>query len=210
MQAAAVRSRVALTLAALAAAGTMGAAPAGPATDALTAVTEQDAPLASYAVPVRMDVRLHRFFTVHVHFDGMQYFRRPGRVALDIRQIPKQYRSVFADLGTPLTWPARYDLRAATAPDGRAQIDGVPKHACDVQRMTIDAVREPGAPLHALFTMRDGGTIDMHITQRMVDGYELPTHTEADMVFGAYRIRASIDYGTYAVNEDFADSVFDA
>ncbi len=213
MQAAAVRNRIALALTALAAAGTMGAAPAYPTTvaaaDALARVAEQDAPLDSYAVPVRMEVRLHRLLTIHVHFDGMQYFRRPGRVALDIRQIPKQYRDEFADLGTPLTWSVKYDWRVVSTPDGRPQLVGVPKHPGAVESMTLDAGREPGAPMHAVFAMHDGGSIDMHVTQRLVDGYALPAHTDADMVFGPYRIHASIDYGQYSVNGAFADSVFE-
>ncbi len=68
----------------------------------------------------------------------------------------------------------------------------------------------PAAPLHAIFTTRDGSTIDMHIAETLVDGYELPTHTDADMTFGPYKIHASIDYGAYGINETFADSVFDA
>jgi len=65
------------------------------------------------------------------------------------------------------------------------------------------------APLHAQWFCRDGGTIDMHITeQEGAGGYDLPQHAEADMHFGGCAVHASFQYGTYAVNETVADAVF--
>ena len=157
-----------------------------------------------------MDVRIHRLLTFHVGLNGTQYFKRPCRLALDIGQIPPQYRKMFADLGTPLTWPGSYDLKLATAPSGKYVLQGVPRHASDVESMTVDVDGDPAAPLHAVWRMHDGGTVDMRITEEYANGYLLPRHADADMAFGPYKIHASIDYGTYAVNEAVADSVFGA
>jgi hypothetical protein len=141
---------------------------------------------------------------------GTQYYKRPDRLALDMRQIPAQYRKLFADLGTPLTWPGAYDLKLAglNGERGPLRLEGVPRHASDIARMVVDVDGPSNAPLHVQWTTRDGGTIDMHITEEAAGGYELPRHADADMAFGGYKIHASIDYGPYSVNEAVADAVF--
>jgi hypothetical protein len=205
-----VRALAALTLV-----GALGASPANPpaaptATDVLARVTEHDARVESYAVPVHIAVRLHKLITFHFGLNGMQYFKRPDRLALDMHSVPAQYRTLFAELGSPLTWPALYDLRM-TGCDGERgpyHLEGVPKHPSEVARLAVDVDGDPGAPLHAVWTTRDGGTIDMRITEAITAGYQLPTHADADMAFGGYKIHASIDYGPYAVNEAVANSVF--
>jgi len=207
------RALVALTfVGALGAAPTIPAATTPTATDVLARVTEHDARVESYAVPVHIDVRLHKLITFHFGMNGMQYFKRPDRLALEMRSVPAQYRKLFAELGSPLTWPVLYDLRM-TGSDGEHgpyHLEGVPKRASDVARMLVDVDGEAGAPLHAVWTMRDGGTIDMRITEAITDGYQLPVHADADMTFGSYKIHASIDYGPYTINETVTNSVFAA
>jgi hypothetical protein len=207
---------VARALAALTFVGAMGAAPATTgattptATDVLARLTERDARVESYAVPIHMDVRIRKLITFHVGLNGMQYFKRPDKIALDMRSVPAQYRKLFADLGSPLTWPAQYDLHVVTCAAERTgcRLEGVPKHPGDVARMIVDVDADPGMPLHAAWTTRDGGTIDMLITEESSGGYKLPKHAEAEMAFGGYKIHASIDYGAYAVNEAIADALF--
>lgn len=195
--------------------GALGAAPTIPsatttATDVLARVTAGDATVTSYAVPVHMDVRVHKLFTFRFGFGGMQYFKRPDRIALDMQKIPPQGRKLFAELGTPLTWPQQYDLRlvAANGDRGPYHLEGAPKRASDVARMEVDVDGDASAPLHAQWVMHDGSTVDMHITEQAAGGYELPKHADADMSVSGYKIHASIDYGPYAVNETVADSVF--
>jgi hypothetical protein len=197
-------------VAALGAAPTIPPATGPTATDVLARVTERDALLDSYTVPVHMDIRVHKLLTFHIGLNGTQYYKRPDRLALDIRQIPVPYRKLFADLGTPLTWPGAYDLKlvGANGERGPFRLEGVPRHPSDVARMVIDVDGPANAPLHAQWTMRDGGTIDMRITEESAGGYELPRHADADMAFGGFKIHASIDYGPYSVNEAVADTVF--
>jgi len=211
-------NRVARALAAMALAGAMGAAPAIPAppvtaVDVLARVTRGDAGIESYSVPVRIEVRFHKLISLRFHLDGTQYFKRPDRIALDMRSVPAQYRELFAELGTPLTWPSLYDLRliASSADPVTYQLEGTPKHRGNVERMVVDVDGDPAAPLHVQWFCRDGGTIDMHITeQEGAGGYALPQHAEADMHFGGYAVHASFQYGSYAVNETVADAVFTA
>jgi hypothetical protein len=218
MQASPAR-RVAGAFATMSLIAVLGAAPTIPAppataTDVLARVT-RDAGIASYSVPVRIDVRLHKLISLHFHLNGMQYFKRPDRVALEMRAVPQQYRDLFAELGTPLTWPSLYDLRLvpSTAQPATYEIEGTPKHGGEVERMIVDVDGDvdgdASAPLHVRWFCRSGGTIDMHLTeQEGAGGYDLPQHAEADMSFGGYAVHASFQYGTYAVNEAVADAVF--
>jgi len=218
MQHASAARALARALAAPALAGTLGVAPTIPsatapaptATQVIARFTERDARVESYAVPVHMDVRVHKLITFHVGLNGMQYFKRPDRLALEMKSVPAQYRKLFAELGTPLTWPGSYDFRLVSSDGQRGpfHLEGVPKHPGDVARLLVDVDDDPNAPLHALWTTKDGSTIDMRITEQAAGFYELPKHADADMAFGGYKIHASIDYGAYAVNEAVADAVF--
>jgi hypothetical protein len=215
MQASAARSvrRAFATTTFVAALGVAPTIPSsnGPtATDVLARVTARDARVDSYSVPVHMDVRVHKLFTIHMGLNGMQYYRRPDRVALDMRQIPASARKLFADLGTPLTWPGAYDLKLVGSDGERGpyHVEGTPKHPSDIAHMLVDVDGTGSAPLHVVWTTRDGGTIDMHITEESAGGYQLPRHADADMAIGGYKIHASIDYGQYTVNEAVADAVF--
>lgn len=180
------------------------------ATQVIARFTERDSRVDSYAVPVHMDVHVHKLITFHIGLNGMQYFKRPDRLAMEMKSVPAQYRKLFAELGTPLTWPATYDLRMVSSDGERGpfHLEGVPKRASDVTRMLVDVDGDPGTPLHVAWTTKDGGTIDMRITEDTAGGYPLPKHADADMVFGGYKVHASIDYGPYAVNEAVADAVF--
>ncbi|MDB5072025.1 MAG: hypothetical protein JWM87_3136 [Candidatus Eremiobacteraeota bacterium] len=180
------------------------------ATQVIARFTERDARVESYSVPVHMDVRVHKLITFHIGLNGMQYFKRPDRLAMEMKSVPAQYRKLFAELGTPLTWPAMYDLRmvACDGDRGPYHLEGVPKRASDVARMLVDVDGDPNAPLHVAWTTKDGGTIDMRITEDAAGGYPLPKHADADMAFGGYKVHASIDYGPYTVNEAVADAVF--
>jgi hypothetical protein len=180
------------------------------ATQVIARFTERDARVESYAVPVHFDVRVHKLITFHIGMNGMQYFKRPDHLALDMKSVPAQYRKLFAELGTPMTWASSYDLRmvACDGDHGPYHLEGVPKRASDVARMLVDVDGDPSAPLHVAWTTKDGGTIDMRLTEDAATGYRLPKHADADMVFGGYKIHAGIDYGPYTVNEAVADAVF--
>ncbi|MBV8645480.1 MAG: hypothetical protein JO225_16370 [Candidatus Eremiobacteraeota bacterium] len=208
---------IARALATIAIVGALGAAPTIPAperstpNEILARVTERDAQVESYSAPVHIDARFHKLFTFHFHFNGTQYYKRPGKMAFDVRAIPSQYRKLFVELGTPMTWPALYNLRVVDAPVASTagyRLEGVPKHACEVRSMLVDVDDEQTAPLHVFWTTKDGATIDMHITQQVVAGFQLPAHAEADIAESGFKVHATIDYGPYVLNETVADSVF--
>jgi len=200
-----------MLVAALGTAPTIPTAMTPSATEILTRVTGRDAALQSYSVPVHIDVHVRKVIMWHFGLGGMQYFKRPDRIALDVQRVPPQGRKLFAELGTPLTWPQQYDLRlvGANGDRGPYHLEGTPKAASDVTRMVVDVEgTDPAAPLHAQWWTNDGSTIDMQITEQPAGGYELPKHAEADLDITGTKIHASIDYGPYAVNEAVANSKF--
>jgi hypothetical protein len=209
---------VARTVATLSLTALLGVTPTIPAplvsaTEVMARVTRGDAAIESYVVPVRIDVRVHKWITLRFHLTGTQYYKRPDRLALDMHAVPSQYRQLFAQLGTPLTWSSIYDLRliASNAQPGTYQLEGIPKRPGDVERLLVDVDGDAAAPLHAQWFCRGGGTIDMHINEAMgPGGFALPQHAEADMRFGSYNVHATFTFGAYAVNEAIADTVFTA
>lgn len=201
---------VAGAIAVLGVAPTVPAATSASPTEVLARVTGSDAAVLSYATPVHMDVRVRKILTFRMGFDGTEYFKRPDKVALDAPRVPAPGRKLFADLGTPLTWPRQYDLRVVSAngDHGPFHIEGIPKHPSGVAKMDVDVEDDPAAPLHVQWVCHDGSTVDMHITEQAFGAYELPKHAEADINTSGYKIHASIDYGPYNVNEAVADSIF--
>jgi hypothetical protein len=220
MQASAARS-VTRALAATTFVGALGAAPAlggsatipsaaSTASEVLARVNAHDARVESYAVPIHINVRVKKLLTFHFGLDGTQYFKRPSKLALDVPRVPAQGKKLFAEIGTPLTWPQQYDLKlvAANGDRGPYHLEGVPKHGGDIARMVVDVDGDPTSPLHAQWWTTDGSTIDMRITEEASGGYELPKHAEADLDISGTKIHASIDYGPYVVNETIADAKF--
>lgn len=210
---AALATRVLATASLVAA---LGVGPTIPApqldvTDVLARVARGDAGIESYTVPVRIDVRLHKLISLRFHLDGTQYFKRPDRIALDLRSMPQQYRELFAELGTPLTWASQYDLHLvpSSAQPPTYRLEGTPKRPGQVERLVVDVDGDAPPVLHARWFCRGGATIDMHITeQESAGGYDLPQRAEADIDSGGYHVHATFDYGPYAVNETVADEVF--
>jgi hypothetical protein len=182
------------------------------AEEILARVTAGDAQLSSYAVPVHVDARLHRLIGMRFGLNGKVYFKRPDRVALEMRMVPEQYRRLFGELGTPLTWASAYDMSVVSsdAASGRLvyHVRGVPKRPGEIDHMLLDVAADPGVPLHARFLCRDGTAIDMAIERETFGSYELPKRVVADMTSGGWKIHAVLDYGNYELNEAVADSVF--
>jgi hypothetical protein len=187
-------------------------APRPTAAQVLARFTARDALLDSYTVPVHVDVHLHKLITIHFGLSGTAYYKRPDRVALDLRSMPASYRRVFAELGSPLTWGGTYELRVrdVVTDDNRTtyRIEGTPRHAGEIDHMTVDVDTDAYAVLRGQWVFKDGTTIAMTIEESAAGAYQLPKRTEADLDAGGYRVHAVMDYGEYSFNAVVADSVF--
>lgn len=182
------------------------------AADVLSRLTMRDAMLDSYTVPVHIDVRLRKLFSFHFGIDGMQYFKQPDHLALDVHAVPPNGRRLFSQIGAPMIWAATYDMRLASATNNGARttyrLEGTPKHLGDIDRVILDVDSDVSRPLHAQWFCRDGTTITTTIDEQLVGPYWLPKRTEADLSVLGYRIHAVLEYGNYTMNAVVADSVF--
>lgn len=182
------------------------------AADVLSRITTRDAMLASYTVPVHIDVHLRKLFSLHFGMNGTQYFKQPNRLALDVGKVPSNARRLFSQISTPMTWADTYDMRLAqAASDGvhtTYRLEGVPKRGGDIDHVILDVDSDPSLPLHARWFCRDGMTIATVVDEQPAGPYWLPKHTEADLSASGYKIHVDIEYGGYNVNAGISDSVF--
>lgn len=210
----AARYRLALLLFASLALETPAPSPAqtAPADAVLGRFIVADAELASYSVPVHVDVYLRKLAKLHFALSGMQYYKRPGQVALELHGAPARFGRLFGELGTPLTWPYTYELRQldSTVVDGRAiaHLEGVPKSPDHVTRMRVDVASDAAAPLHATWWCSDGTTIEMSMRLRTDGAYLLPDRSEIDLTVGRLPIHAVLEEGVYTVNGALPDDAF--
>jgi hypothetical protein len=192
------------------AAATFGPRPT--AAQVLARFTDRDALLDSYTVPVHVDVHLHKLITFHFGLNGTEYYKRPDRVALDLRSMPAAYRRVFAEIGSPLTWGGTYDLRVRDVVTDENhttyRIEGTPRRPGEIDRMLVDVDTDAYAVLRGHWTFKDGTAIAMTIEEAAAGPYQLPKRAEADLDAGGYRVHAVLDYGAYSFNAVVADSVF--
>jgi len=171
--------------------------------------------LDSYSVPVHFDVKLRRPLGIPMQLDGMRYFQRPDKQALDMKSVPaaaKAFQQMTASLGTAETWPNTYDI-TLVPPDpsaGYYELRGVPKNSSStVDHILIDVAKDTVAPIRARWFYHNGSTIDMTIDNAMAGGQYLMPKTETlDLSFPSFAGHAVGHYGDYSVNQPIPASVW--
>jgi hypothetical protein len=203
-----------LLLAAVVEPAAPGSAQSATPDEVLGRFTAADAALASYSVPVHVDVYLRKVVGLHFGLNGMQYYKRPGRVALALRGTPARFGRLFSQLGTTLTWSEMYDLRVleSTVAGGRtvAHLEGAPKAGGDVKNLQVAVDSDPAAPVRATWACTDGTTIEMSLTSRTEGPYVLPDRSDVNLSVGRFPIHAVMVYGSYALNAAVPDAAFEA
>lgn len=176
----------------------------------VTAGSEQ---LDSYVVPVHVEARVHALIPLRVKLDGTVYFKRPERVKLEMHLVPAQYRRLFAALGTPLTWSQGFDFTTDSVTlEGTRKfyhLRGVARDASSgMASVLLDVPEDHLDAMHARWTCADG----MQIGERVYPGsdgtYDLPKRAEIEITAEGLHVHADLEYGDYALNEGFPDSVF--
>lgn len=174
-------------------------------------LANEDPSLRSYSAPLHARVAIHKLITFHLGMNGTVYFRRPDHFAVAIDSVPEKYRKVFAELGTPRTWPMTYDMQVTGVDNNGGEkvyhLCGTPRTADDIDHMVAD-VGDPGAPVKAVYFMRGGGTIDSTTDFTTVGTWQVPKSQHADIDVGGVKLHVDLDYGDYEVNGQISDAVF--
>ena len=207
-----MRTRLLRALAAPFIIATLGFSPSSVDSVPLFAQYASEEPsLRSYSVPLHASVAIHKLFTFHMGMNGMAYFRRPDRFAIDIHGVPEQYRRTFSKLGMPRTWPESYDMQVVsvdgTGDDRVYHLRGTPYHPCEVEHLEADVAGE-NAPVKATWYMRDGGKIVATIDFTTVGTYSVPKVEHADIESGGFKIHVDLEFGDYEVNGQVSDALF--
>jgi hypothetical protein len=172
--------------------------------------------LRTYEVPVTIDAHVHKIVTVPVSMTGKRYFKLPDREALKMNAVPavaKAFQNVYASLGTPVTWPKTYNATVVTPSVGSDrpiyELRAVYKRPSNVDHILLDVDAATFTPLQARWFYKNGATIVMNIQDTMVAGkYPLPQRETLDVHFPQYSGDATVNFGSYVVNQPIADSVF--
>lgn len=176
----------------------------------VTAGSEQ---LDSYVVPVHVEAKVRAFIPIHVKLDGTVYFKRPERVKLDMHLVPAQYRRLFAALGTPLTWSQGFDFTTdSVSIDGTRKfyhLRGVARDpSTGVASVLLDVPDDHLDAMHARWTCADGTQINERVYPGTDGTYDLPKRAEIETTADGLHVHADLEFGDYALNEGFPDSVF--
>jgi hypothetical protein len=157
-----------------------------------------------YAVPLTMNVSLHRlFFTFHFSLKGAVHYQAPDRLDMSLDRVPQQYQILYAQLGAPLVWTKIYALHVSgrTTVDGRPGylVEGTPDDpGSDVARVRI-LTSDLQSPIHVEWFLRDGYTVTASIDEAMLENRYLPVHEVSDIDGHGYAIHTEMQYGAYAL-----------
>lgn len=177
-------------------AGRLGSVP-------LFARINKDHDLRAYTVPLTVNVSVHKIiFTFHRALNGNVKYSAPSKLVFDGNGVPPQFKSLFGDLGSPLTWEKRYALRVT----GRARRNGVPCHTLEgvprkqsqVQSLAIETT-SASAPIQANWTLQGGWTVAATLYEQNDHKYLLPKQAQLDIVGHGYNIHAAMLYGVFAL-----------
>lgn len=166
--------------------------------------------LRSYSVPIHIDVAVHKLITFHFGLNGTVYYRRPGRLAATIHDVPEKYQRGFAELGTPRTWPETYDMQVVGKDVVNGQcvyhLRGTPLEQNDVDYLLADI--SDGAPIKATWYLHGGGTIKSTFEMTNIGDYSMPKQQQLDIDAQGNKVHAQITYGDYDLNGQVSDALF--
>lgn len=172
--------------------------------------------LNTYEVPVEIRIHVKKVVSVPFRVSGERYFEQPDKSALKLHSVPaaaKAFSNLYATLGTPLTWPQTYDITLENVTTSIVkplyELRGTYKRESNVDYILLDVDAVTFDPVEVRWFYRNGATIIMDVQEGPVAGkYRLPIHEVVDLNFPSYSGHATIDYGTYVINEPIPDSTF--
>jgi len=208
---------VAALLVSLAAAGAGAGAAMTPSGDQLLARAAIAPGLRSYAVPLTLNVHLHKPIGARTKVEATAYFKAPARAAIVITRatgiIGGFFRGGFNLDMVPQAWPRKYHVLSVTAGSANGVpvevLRAVPRgNAGDVDAVIFTVTKAHLAPVAAQWLYRDNSTITLAYTNGPVGTYTLPQTATIAVDMPKYALDASGTYGSYALNAPVDDSVF--
>jgi hypothetical protein len=191
-------------------------APARSAADVLARVAGTQAPLESFSVPVTIGGSVKvTFLSVPFAVHGTQYFKAPDKQAMHLTDAPSMaqgFQNAVSTMGTPQTWQYAYDISLAGTQLRHKHLAyvlvGIPKRPANVKSFTMLVGEKSNAIESVDFAYTNGSSLDVQFAHHHAHPYHLPTSANVTAHFPQYSGTATIQYGTYQLNEPIADSVF--
>ena len=164
--------------------------------------------LHTYSVPIHIMARVRKsVLSVGFARDGNVSFEEPDHLSISIQSVPERYANVFAQLGTPRTWPWFYDLelrdRSSVAGRDTYELTGVPRGSSDVDHVVI-RMSDESQPIEAQWVLHDGWTITSTIVLESIGNYLVSKTEEYDITGHGFKIHSEIQYGNYKLNGETA------
>lgn len=172
--------------------------------------------LHSFSAPVQFDVRMHKPIGVKTSAQGVVYFKAPAQAALSITKMPsilgRFFKSTYAIDLAPQVWPAKYTVQSVSeAQRGGADVyvlDAMPKSDPSVDHVVFEVAKTGFTPLSATWAYKDGSSVALHMTVSSSSGYALPQTESVAVSMPQYSLDATVNYGSYALNDSIPSSVF--
>lgn len=185
----------------LTAAGLLAEAPAQQEAERTFAATgARTASVRSYSSALHVDFALRTFPYVKFHLEGEMDYRKPNDYSVYFRHVPwfgKGFEHLKADPLQPATWPEHYDVTAVSRSGDRTLVEM--KDRTDGHIAGVHAELDGDGLRRIVWKYVNGGTIDVRILPRLVDGVPVPAEEDADIMLPAYHVVAHATFSDYKI-----------
>ena len=174
------------------------------AAQTFAATGARTASVRSYTSALHVDFALRSFPYLKFHLEGEMDYRKPNDYSVYFRHVPwfgKGFEHLKADPLQPSTWPAHYEVTSLTHSGDRTVVEM--KDKTDGNIAGVHAELDADGLRRIVWKYTHGGTIDVHIRPRLVDGVPVPAEEDAEIMLPAYHVVAHATFSDYTiVNEN--------
>jgi hypothetical protein len=184
------------------------AAPSAEVAQVLDSASARNPALKAYTFDLHVNVWVHTFPALRFHLDGVGTYERPKPVRIRFTHVPwfgKGFENV--DLGAlePNMWPQSYDV-------------SVTRHEGEVTELALhdlkkSPLKQASARVDAKTGLQQmvweydyGGRVQLDVKHGNVEGYQLPTSEDADIVMPHIKATAHAEFTNFHVVTDTADA----
>lgn len=168
------------------------------ATRVFAATGARTSTVRSYTSALHVDFALRSFPYLKFHLEGHTAWEKPNLYSVHFDHVPwfgKGFEHMRADALEPQTWPEHYDITTLTREGDRTFVEMRDKIAGNIKG--VHAELDGDGLRRIVWTYVNGGTIDVQITPRVVNGVPLPAEESADIKLPAYHVTARATFSDY-------------